>query len=39
VAMRLSMLDEGPLLQLWLRVTDGELEEDGFDDEEDGFEF
>lgn len=37
VAMRLSILDEGPLLQLWLRVTDGELEEDEFDDEEGDF--
>ena len=39
VAMRLTMLEEGPLLQLWVRVTDGELEEDEFDDEEDDFEF
>lgn len=39
VAMRLSVLEEGPLLQLWLRVTDGQLEEDEFDEEDDGLEF
>ena len=35
VAMRLSVIEEGPLLQLWLRVTDGNLEEEGFDEDED----
>jgi len=43
VAMRLSMLEEGPLLQLWVRATDGQLEEEDFDDdfdeEEDDFDF
>jgi len=40
VAMRLTSIDEGPLLHLWLRVTDDTLEEDDeFDDEEDDFEF
>ena len=37
-AMRLTLMEEGPLLQLWLRVLEGELEEDEFDEEDDGFE-
>jgi hypothetical protein len=42
VAMRLSMLEEGPLLQLWVRVTDGLLDDEDlqdFDEQDDDFEF
>ena len=39
VAMRLSMVEEGPLLQLWLRITDDMLEEEGFDEDEDDLDF
>jgi hypothetical protein len=37
VAMRLTVIEEGPLLHLWVRVTDGLLEEEGYDDDEDDF--
>lgn len=39
VAMRLTTLEEGPLLQLWVRVTEGQLDEDDLDEEEDDFGF
>jgi hypothetical protein len=39
VAMRLSVIEEGPLLQIWVRVTDGMLEEQGFDEDEDDFDY
>ena len=39
VAMRLTNVEEGPLLYLWVRITDGLLEEEGFDEDEDDFDF
>jgi hypothetical protein len=41
VAMRLTEVDEGPLLYLWVRVTEDLLEEEGYDEDEDddGFDF
>ena len=39
VAMRLQELEEGPLLQLWVRKPGDELDEEELDDEEDDYNF